>query len=359
MSTASALPMSPAEVTPAWLSEALSERFPNTRVVSTEVLEIREGTNSNALLRVTYDGTSELPETYFLKLPPLDPAAREQINQTGMGRREALFYKTLADKVSMRVPLPYVARFDESTGGFVLLIEDLDSTGCSFPDVFVGFEFEQAKLAMRDYAKLHVRYEDKAKREREAGWVERMPGGSTFGTSMLQYGLDHHRDRLTDAFAEMAMLYIERQSALEEVWNRGSVTVLQGDSHIGNLFEDEGRPGFLDWGLIQLGTPMRDVGYFITMALSPENRRKHERELIQFYLDQRLEVGGEAIAFDDAWLLHRVHASYAVPAACPLVLFPKDSSPANKRLAAAFLQRSECVIEDLDARGALREVAGI
>ena len=112
--------MNPAEVTPEWLSEALCERFPNTRVASTEVLEIREGTNSNALLRVTYDSECELPETYFLKLPPLDPAAREQINQTGMGRREALFYKTLADKVSMRVPRPYVARFDESSGVFLL-----------------------------------------------------------------------------------------------------------------------------------------------------------------------------------------------------------------------------------------------
>ena len=42
-----------------------------------------------------------------------------------------------------------------------------------------------------------------------------MPRGSDFGTTLLQYGLDHHRDRLTDAFAELATLYIEQQSALE------------------------------------------------------------------------------------------------------------------------------------------------
>lgn len=359
MSTLFPLPTQPAEVTPSWLSEALSQTCPGVTVSSIEVHDISEGTNSNARLRVSYREPCALPGAFFMKLPPLDPVRRDAINKTGMGRREVLFYKTLADKVSMRVPRPYVAEFDEASSAFVLLIEDLESTGCTFPDTVAAFDFEQATMAMRDYALLHVRYEDKAIRDREAGWVERMPGGSDFGTSLLQYGLDHHRDRLTDAFAELATLYIERQSALEEVWDRGRVTVLQGDSHIGNLFEDGGRPGFLDWGLIQLGTPMRDVGYFITMALTPAKRRKHERELIELYLDARVELGGEPIVFEDAWLQHRVHASYAVPAACPLVLFPEDATPESKRMAAAFLERSECVIEDLDARGALREVAGI
>ena len=90
-----------------------------------------------------------------------------------------------------------------------------------------------------------------------------------------------------------------------------------------------------------------------------KHRRKHERELIAQYLEARRENGGEAIAFDDAWLLYRVHAPSAVPAACPLVLFPEDQPLENARLAAAFLERSECVIEELDARASLREVAGI
>jgi len=359
MSTPPALPVDPAGVTPEWLSEALRERFPTASVASIEVLEIRHGTNSHARLRIGYAVDCGLPEIAFLKLPPLDPVRREAVNATGMGRREALFYSTLAEHVPMRVPRPYVARFDEASGDFVLLIEDLGTTGCTIPDTVAALSFEQASLAMSDYAALHVRYEDEERRAREAGWVERMPRGSDFGTTMLQYGLDHHRDRLTEAFAELAKLYIERQSALEEVWERGTVTVLQGDSHIGNLFEDHGRPGFLDWGLIHLGTPLRDVGYFICMALSPANRRKYERELLERYLEARHEAGGEPIAFDDAWLLHRVHAAYDVPASCPLVTFPENLSSEQARTSAAFLERAECAIEDLEARAALREVAGI
>ena len=359
MSTRSALPVGPAEVTPEWLTEALRERFPTASVTSVQVLEVRHGTNSHARLRLEYGVASGVPEGAFLKLPPLDPVRREAVNGTGMGRREALFYRTLADRVPMRVPRPYVARFDEGSGDFVLLIEDLESTGCTIPDTVAALSFDQAALAMIDYAALHVRYEDDERRAHEAGWVERMPRGSDFGTTMLQYGLDHHRDRLTDPFAELAKLYIEQQSALEEIWERGTVTVLQGDSHIGNLFEDHGHPGFLDWGLIHLGTPLRDVGYFICMALSPANRRKYERELLERYLQARREIGGEPMTFDEAWQLYRVHAAYNVPASCPLVTFPDKLSPEQARASGAFLARAECAIDDLEARAALREVAGI
>jgi hypothetical protein len=354
-----ALPVQPADVTPEWLTTALRERFPAVRVESVEVLEIHHGTNSNARVRVEFSEPCELPEIYFLKLPPLDPTRRALVNKTGMGRREALFYMTLAEHVPMRVPRPYVARFDEASGAFVLLIEDLESSGCTIPDPLAGLSFEQASLAMHDYAALHVRYEDAALRENEAGWLKRMEGGSDFGTKMLQFGLDNHRSRLTDAFAEMSKLYIEQQSGLEEVWDRGMVTVLQGDSHLGNLFEDHGRTGFLDWGLIQLGNPMRDVGYFICMALSPADRRKHERELIEIYLAARLEAGGAPISFDDAWLLHRVHATYLAAASCSIVIFPEDVTRERELFAGAFLERAERAIEELDARGALREVAGI
>ena len=358
------LPRTPEEVTPDWLSAALSERFPDTRVASVEVLEIHHGTNSNAKLGVAYDEADGLPETFFLKMLPLDPERRKTINETGMGRREALFYRHLADTVPMRVPKPYVAQLDEEDGSFVLLLEDLGPTECTLADPATGIEVDQAAAAMDDYAKLHARFADETTRKAEVPWITPMGGDSDMGVWMLQYGLDHHRDKLRDPYAEMAQLYIDHRAALDEIWMRGPLTVLQGDSHVGNLFLDPagragGRVGFLDWGLIHLGTPMRDVGYFITMALSPADRRAHERALIQRYLDARAALGAENWSFDEAWLLHRVHAAYAAPASCPLVMFPEDEPEENKPLSRSFLERSQCVIEDLDPRSALREFADL
>ncbi|MFP8877945.1 MAG: hypothetical protein VCB99_13810 [Myxococcota bacterium] len=48
-----------------------------------------------------------------------------------LSRCEARFYEKLAEHVPMRVPRPYVARFDEASGAFVLVIEDLDRAGCT------------------------------------------------------------------------------------------------------------------------------------------------------------------------------------------------------------------------------------
>ena len=58
MSKLPTLPVEPADVTPEWLSEALRERFPSASVASVEILEIHDGTNSNARLRVAYDNAS-------------------------------------------------------------------------------------------------------------------------------------------------------------------------------------------------------------------------------------------------------------------------------------------------------------
>mgnify|MGYP000848373821 CR=1 FL=1 len=359
MTSTTNLPRDPAELTPEWLTTALSKRHPSARVSSVEILEIHHGTNSNARVGVSYAEPCELPETFFLKMLPVDPERRKTILDTGMGRREALFYQTLASDVPMRVPRPYVAELDEADGSFVLLLEDLGPTDCELANPSTGISVAQAFAAMSDYAALHVHFGDEGTRQREAPWVTKMDEASDMGIWMLQFGLDNHRDKLRDPYAEMAQLYIDHRDALDEIWLRGPTTVLQGDSHVGNLFLENDRVGFLDWGLIQLGTPMRDVGYFITMALSPENRRAHEQDLIRRYLEARVEAGGDTYDFDDAWLMHRVHAAYAAPASCPLVLFPEDEPEENKLLSRSFLERSQCVIEDLDPRSALKEFAGL
>ena len=100
------LPEHPEAITPDWLTENLAERHPGTVVTAVEVLAIHAGTNANARLAITYNGDSELPATMFAKIPPLDPERRAQVNQTGMGRREALFYQRLAHRVPMRTLTP-------------------------------------------------------------------------------------------------------------------------------------------------------------------------------------------------------------------------------------------------------------
>jgi hypothetical protein len=353
------LPDTPAAIEPDWLSTALAERYPGVQVASIDVVETHELTNLHARLRVTYDEAAGAPAAMFCKLPPLEPARRESIAGTGMGRREARFYANLAGTVAMRVPATYFSGDDEADGSFLLLLEDLTTTGCTVPDGTLGISPDSAAGALEDLAALHRHFEDPARRREEAPWVPTAPQGSTYGSTMLAYGLEHHRDRLNDDFCSVAELYISHGPALEALWRQGPTTVVHGDPHIGNLFDDHGRTGFLDWGLIKVFSPMRDVSYFLAMGLSIEDRRQHESALLRHYLAARSAGGGAPISFDQAWLAHRLHAAYTVPACCQIVMFPAGQTERRRIFAEAFLARADAALTDLEARAAVREATGL
>jgi aminoglycoside phosphotransferase (APT) family kinase protein len=259
----------------------------------------------------------------------------------------------------MRMPATHYAGFDERDGTFLLMLEDLADTGCEVSDGTWGISPDSAAAALEDLAELHVRFEDATVRQAEAGWVTQRKPGNTYGTTLLQFGLDHHRDRLSDEFAALAHLYIDHDVALSHLWLDGPTTVIHGDPHIGNLFIDSGRTGFLDWGLITLSTPLRDVSYFINMAMSIEDRRAHEVDLLRHYLDVKdASKTTQPFTFDDAWETHRIHAAYTVPACCQIVTFPDDATARRRTFASAFLARAEAAISDLEARKAVA-AAGI
>ena len=114
------------------------------------------------------------------------------------------------------------------------------------------------------------------------------------------------------------------------------------------MFDDQGHTGFLDWGIISIGTPMRDLSYFLIMCMSTEDRRNHQEDLIKHYLDVRNAGQGVNITFDEAWRAHQLHAAYGVPASCHVVTFPESASDRRKIFADAFLRRVQAALEDLD-----------
>jgi aminoglycoside phosphotransferase (APT) family kinase protein len=337
------------------LTALLSDRHPGVAVADVEVVHRQQVTNSHAWLSVRYDEAAGAPTSLFCKLLPRGPR-RDAVAATGMGLREARFYERLAHLLGLRVPEVHAAVVDEDDGRFLLLLEDLVATGATTPDGSQGVAPDAAADALADLAAMHVRYESARSRAAEAPWVTPPRPGSDYGARMLRHGLDHHRDRLRDDFAELAELYIARQPELQAVWVEGPPTVIHGDPHLGNLFDDHGRVGFLDWGMVTVSTPMRDVGYFLTMAMDVEERRSHQVELLRHYLEVRRALGGSPIDFDEAWLRHRIHAAYTVPASCQIVLFPDDIPDSRRLFAEAFLERAQSCVEDLEARDALRAI---
>jgi aminoglycoside phosphotransferase (APT) family kinase protein len=358
MPTTPTIPTTADDLTPEWLTAALAARYPGVAVAAVEVVERHELTNAHARIRVTYDEAAGAPAAMFGKVAPLDPARRDAIIASGMGVREARFYADLAPALAMRVPAAHVAATDDADR-FVLLLEDLNESGCAVSDGTWGIPPDAAAGALADLAELHARYEDPAARAAAAPWATVSKPALGYAAPMLRDGIEHHRGRLTDAFVELAELYLTRHDELQALWHEGPHTLIHGDPHIGNLFIDGGRVGFLDWGIINVNTPMRDVGYFLTMAMQVEDRRAHERDLLRHYLDVRASHGASPLSFDDAWLAHRVHAAYNVPASCQVVTFPENASSRRRVFADAFLERAQASIDDLDSVDAVRRALAI
>lgn len=353
------VPLTPDDIDCRWLEEALAPRHPGVRVRSVEVTARQEWTNAHAWLRVEYHEPAGAPPTLFCKLLPPEPARRAAVAATGMGLREALFYERLAPRLTLRTPIVHAVRHEAASGAFVLLLEDLVASGCTVSDGRAGVSPRAAARALEDLAALHVAFEDPVRRAAEANWVAPLPASGDYGARMLRYGLDHHRARLSDRFAELAELYISQPAVLHALWadGPGPLTVIHGDAHIGNVFDDHGRIGFYDWGMVQPGHALRDAGYFLAMALAPRERRAHEDELLRHYLARRTALGGVPIGFDEAWQAYRLYASYTVVACCQVVTFPENATAKRRVFAASLLARAEAAIEELRVHEALRELA--
>lgn len=351
------LPLDAAELTPPWLTAALGARFPGVRVASAERLSEISATNHHVRLGLTYDERAGAPDTAFAKMASPDPAHRAAIGATGMGAREARFYADLAPSLDMRIPEGYYADTDDD-GNFLLLLEDLSVHDCKMSDGTWGIPADLAAGALADLASLHVRFEDPARLEAVRPWVTERPAATPeFTAPMLRQVIDANADVLSDAYVDVAELYIADPQAMIDLWDQGPPTFIHGDTHIGNVFVDGDRVGFLDWGLVAVTTPMRDVSYFITMSMLADERRPNERDLITHYLDARRALGGREITMDEAWQAHRIHTGYTVLASF-LSLVPPYSTGDQKDFGDRFRNRSIDALDDLDSAPLLRSLLG-
>jgi Ecdysteroid kinase-like family len=347
-----ALPMDTSDLSPGWFSEVLK-----ATVVDVEILDQAFATNQRVRVGLKYAEEEAGPPSLFVKLPSLDPDHRKMIGAAAMGEREARFYADVAPSVELRVPQTYFAASADD-GSFILLLEDLVAAGCAFSNGTWGVRADAAAGALEDLARFHARFEDPAERSAVTPWLKPPSANrSELTAQLLRTVLDERRDVLTPAYVAAGELYVEHHDRIDGMWNAGPQTYIHGDPHIGNVFLDAQRVGFFDWGLSRLSTHLRDVSYFLTMTVDPEERRRSERDLLRLYLDALRGAGGADISFDDAWAVHRIQAAYTVLATF-LVFMPSYATSEAQALGGDLRRRSELALDDLEVVDALRAALG-
>jgi aminoglycoside phosphotransferase (APT) family kinase protein len=346
------IPTSPEAITATWLTEVLA---PRGEARAVEVLDAHSGTTGRARLRVDWQAPCDLPEALFAKLCPTDPTSQAMVVETGMGRREATFYARLANEVPVRVPTPFFADWNEDGTTYVMLMEDLASAGCSFPTSGSSETLSWAESLVDGLARLHAHYWDSPRWQQDLSWVE-TPMRNDWGRILMQMGMDQFRDRMQADWVALVDLYLQDDAAYSGLLEQGEQTLIHGDSHLGNLFVDDGQIGWLDWACFSRGPGMRDVAYFLTNSLDAQFRRRHERELLERYRRRLGEAGGPERSAEAIWQDYRRLAGYSFVSA--VTTAAAGSRMQSVEVGERAMARTNAAIADLGTLEIFRERLG-
>ena len=346
------LPLELEGITAEWLTAALGVRFPGVEVRSVHLGTVIHGSATKVRLLLDYNDAghlASLPATLFLKG---GFEAHGLVAAAGYAG-EVLFYRTIAPQLPVNLPRSYFGGIDKESGQAILLLEDLLARNASFGRATASITPDAAALTLAQLAKLHALWwQDDSKLP-----ALRFADGAAAADGLVQGLLSpqHWEKSIAGpqaASVPEALRDRDRMIGLvRNLWDGDTQPphcLLHGDAHLGNMFfEQDGSPGFLDWQTTQRGSWAHEYTYFLVGALSIEDRRAHERSLLEHYLGELRRNGVEAPSFDEGWLAYRRHTAHGVLwVVCPLEMQPLDIIEAN-------VTRFTAAMTDLDAVDAL------
>jgi hypothetical protein len=265
------------------------------------------------------DAQADLPRSVVVKLPATDETSLTTAAMLRHYERETRFYTELAATVDMRVPTCFHGDWTPETNDFVLVLEDMAPAVQG--DQLTGCALDQARDAVRELAKLHgPRWDDPTLEEID--WIEHdraaaigspdpvadqaaeeAAGSLAVMWQMLFPGFAAtYRSHLSAEEFELA----ERFGTMITTWRAGRSgprSITHGDYRLDNMLfatsPDDPPVTVVDWQTPAHGTPLTDLSYFIGAGLLAPERRTHERELVEVYLEA---LSAYDIELDETWV---------------------------------------------------------
>ncbi len=357
------IPESIEAIQPDWLGSALEDAFPGVRVAEIEHLGGHSGTTTRARLRVDYaTAPAGAPETIFVKLTPPDAATRLFNGLMQLGRTEVDFYRDIRPHLPILAPNPFCGRAARHGSRFVLLLDDLTTTGARFATIDAPISLDEVKNVMRLFGRLHASQWQSPRLETEWRWLRsfernrNLPLERWISARSNAPCIERYADILPKEVRERSGLIHVHRNALERYWSAGPRTLIHGDSHVGNMFFRKDEVGLLDWQVVQHGQGIRDVGYFLMNSVDIEMRRGHERELVELYVEtlRSRDVPDADLDPDLLWDRYRSQSLYVWIASSVTATMARLQPAEVKRRA---LERASAALLDHDAFALLDNIA--
>ncbi|MFC9551342.1 phosphotransferase [Rhodococcus sp. NPDC056960] len=307
-------PSAPDEITAAWLTGVLRLQNPTLTVEHLEVTKIIWGTATKVLLEATYSGQPDVPLSRNLCVKGGLDRRLDNVSDDAIHTMEARFYGELRHLFESSAPECYYAGVDRTGGKGLIVLEDIAAAGSTFVEPGDVLTVDQVASGLSHQAKWHAATWGKTAADLPGVGV----GSITRKAAKLFYREKYWNSHFAQEGAPQYPAELQNPDllyrAFKKVWESDDVAVhsLQhGDAHLGNTFlRPDGDLGFIDWQCYCFGPWSYDVALFLSGALSVEDRRSSERDLLRGYLDQLAAAGGPRITFDEAWadyVRHLVH----------------------------------------------------
>jgi hypothetical protein len=286
------------------------------QVADCVVLDQSAGTTARTRVEVRLlDGERR---ALFVKRPPPSLVARAVVNLVGLGRAEAGFYRDAAPALPLVVPQCHSRR--NPRGPFPLVLDDLVTAGATIGALGDELPVDVVEQALTTLAHVHGTYWDD-RRLGSGGWpwcrsfVPAVEASAGWLVAPALTALGRRRAELADGIASGLARYAVRRTPTLHRLDRGPRTLLHHDCHPGNLtrFAD-GRVVLVDWQLVRAGPWASDVAYLLATALSTDDRRAHEHQLVEGYLDALRAAGGRPPAPAEAWRAYVANLVYPLEA---------------------------------------------
>jgi hypothetical protein len=282
----------PADVTPEWLTDALTQAGQLSGGASVRSFETEPiGTGQMAdttRFSLTFDREGAGPPSVVGKFASAD----DQSRGTGLALRayeiEVRFYREVASRVGARLPAVHLAEVEPETGWFTLLMEDI--AGAVQGDQIAACGPAVATAVLDEMAGLHAPCWEAPELER-LEWLNRSTPESdgflvALVSSLLPGFLERYADTLAPEHQALCRLFVDHLPDYLRL-RAGPRTASHGDFRLDNLLFQPGaaRPVVVDWQTVGWASASLDVAYFIGGCLSAEDRRAHEPELLAGYHD--------------------------------------------------------------------------
>lgn len=342
------------DVTPQWMTSVIASRHPDARVSEVKIVNQDDGTNRRARFALDYDAGCG-PQRVFAKAHA--DAHRFVHLRNGNLFNEARLFSSDVD-LPLDHPIVYAAVRDYLRLDFLLVMEDITLRNADPRDATRPMTLEQAANGLRGLAKLHSRYWGGPAKAPSLRWVKTWKAAKGWQVGLrkrIPLGLERGASVLPGAIqglgSEDILSYWMRYVG---TLSKGPLTLLHGDAHIGNTYVlPDNDIGFLDWQVVRWGNWSQDIGYFLMGALTVEDRRAGEMQLLDSYRNALDIPDAQRPSIDDMKLQYRASAVYGL--AIWLSTLGTDGWQ-SRDICLALVERYATAFADLESEKALLQI---